>query len=238
MPGRARRVDGRGTTRAARSASLSASSRSPRASTIPAGTPPASRPATRSPGIPACRAAPRRRTPTWYIRAGWNASPPAGRPGRWRTVTTWCRHARPCWRYDDETPLAGLRPAGAGPNAASAASRRRGHASRSVTWRASGTTMRSARERGQEMSAVVSPDGEADVRAVNGAGVLARRGISPEPAPAPSERRFADGAHYRIEIPSVEGPAVLRAVVAQASAEGVVVNRASQGSGAMLLSAD
>ena len=37
---------------------------------------------------------------------------------------------------------------------------------------------------------------------------------------------------------SVEGPAVLRAVLAQASAEGITVNRVSQGSGAMLLSAD
>src|SRR2546430_896412 len=59
-----------------------------------------------------------------------------------------------------------------------------------------------------------------------------------ELAPAPSARRFPDGAHYRIEIPSVEGPAVLRAVVAQAAAEGITVNRVSQGSGAMLLSAD
>src|SRR5207342_3598916 len=89
------------------------------------------------------------------------------------------------------------------------------------------------------MSAVVSPEGAgaADVRAVTGADILARRGISAEPVPSASEQRFPDGAHYRIEIPSVEGPAVLRAVVAQASAEGIVVNRASQGSGAMLLSA-
>src|SRR5437764_3692277 len=71
---------------------------------------------------------------------------------------------------------------------------------------------------------------------MTGADVLARRGIAPEPVPAPSEARFADGAHFRIEIPSVEGPAVLRAVIEQAAAEGVTVNRVSQGSGAMLLS--
>src|SRR5215469_1330187 len=84
---------------------------------------------------------------------------------------------------------------------------------------------------------VVSSDGAgtADVREVTGAGVLARRGISAEPAP--SEQRFPDGAHHRIEIPSVEGPAVLRAVVDQAATEGITVNRVSQGSGAMLLSA-
>ena len=48
-------------------------------------------------------------------------------------------------------------------------------------------------------------------------------------------RAFPDGAHFRIEIPSVEGPRVLEEVVATAEAEGVVVNRVSQGSGAMLL---
>jgi hypothetical protein len=89
------------------------------------------------------------------------------------------------------------------------------------------------------MSAAASPDDAAvpDARRVTGTDVLARRGISAEPVPSASEQRFPDGAHYRIEVPSVEGPAVLRAVVAQASAEGIVVNRASQGSGAMLLSA-
>ena len=48
-------------------------------------------------------------------------------------------------------------------------------------------------------------------------------------------RVFPDGADFRIEIPSVEGPRVLEEVVAAAEAEGIVVNRVSQGSGAMLL---
>lgn len=48
-------------------------------------------------------------------------------------------------------------------------------------------------------------------------------------------RTFPDGADFRIEIPSVEGPRVLEAVVAAAAEEGIVVNRVSQGSGAMLL---
>jgi len=65
---------------------------------------------------------------------------------------------------------------------------------------------------------------------------LRRRGLPVEPAQAASERRFPDGAHFRIEIPSVEGPVVLGAVVAQAAAEDITVNRVSQGSGAMLLS--
>ena len=66
--------------------------------------------------------------------------------------------------------------------------------------------------------------------------MLARHGIMAGPAPARSTARFPDGADFRIEIPSVEGPAVLRAVVEQAAAEGITVNRVSQGSGAMLLS--
>ena len=71
---------------------------------------------------------------------------------------------------------------------------------------------------------------------MTGAEILAGRGLAAEPAPVPSAARFPDGAHFRIEIPSVEGPAVLRAVVEAAAAAGVTVNRVSQGSGAMLLS--
>ncbi|HEX5293440.1 MAG TPA: U32 family peptidase [Streptosporangiaceae bacterium] len=71
---------------------------------------------------------------------------------------------------------------------------------------------------------------------MTGADILAGRGLAPEPAPAASAARFPDGAHFRIEIPSVEGPVVMRAVVEAAAAAGVTVNRVSQGSGAMLLS--
>jgi hypothetical protein len=69
---------------------------------------------------------------------------------------------------------------------------------------------------------------------LTGAGVLADRGLVAEPVAPASEARFGDGAHFRVEIPSCEGPAVLRAVVAEAAARGVTVNRVSQGSGAML----
>jgi hypothetical protein len=58
------------------------------------------------------------------------------------------------------------------------------------------------------------------------------------PLPATTVRTgagFADGADFRIEIPSVEGPRVLAEVIAAAKDEGIVVNRVSQGSGAMLL---
>ena len=50
-----------------------------------------------------------------------------------------------------------------------------------------------------------------------------------------SDARFADGLRYRIEIPSVEGPAVLRAVLEEAENRGVPVRRVSQGSGVMML---
>ncbi len=50
-----------------------------------------------------------------------------------------------------------------------------------------------------------------------------------------SEARFADGLRYRIEIPSVEGPAALRAVIEEADAREVPVRRVSQGSGVMML---
>ncbi len=72
---------------------------------------------------------------------------------------------------------------------------------------------------------------------VTGASALAQAGLTTEPAGPASHARFPDGAHFRIEIPSVEGPEVLKAVVAEAAAYGITVNRVSQGSGAMLLSA-
>ena len=63
---------------------------------------------------------------------------------------------------------------------------------------------------------------------------LARLGV-PQAAAAPSSyARFPDGAAFRIEIPSVEGPRVLATVLRAAGDENVIVNRVSQGSGAML----
>jgi hypothetical protein len=66
--------------------------------------------------------------------------------------------------------------------------------------------------------------------------VLLRMGVQPEASPPPSPHRFPDGAHFRVEIPSVEGPEALAAVFDAADSHGVLVNRVSQGSGAMLLS--
>ena len=50
-----------------------------------------------------------------------------------------------------------------------------------------------------------------------------------------SPKRFPDGAQYRVEIPSTEGPRALRAVFDTADELGVTIHRISQGSGMMLL---
>jgi len=50
-----------------------------------------------------------------------------------------------------------------------------------------------------------------------------------------SVRRFDDGAHYRVEIPSVEGPRCVEAVLSEATRLAVPVTRLSQGSGVTLL---
>ena len=59
-------------------------------------------------------------------------------------------------------------------------------------------------------------------------------GFPSELTPPSSKVKFPDGADFRIEIPSVEGANVLRAVLKEAKDRGVTVNRVSQGSGAML----
>jgi hypothetical protein len=67
--------------------------------------------------------------------------------------------------------------------------------------------------------------------------LLAAVGLEPPARPwAESEGRFPDGARYRFEIASVEGPVVLRGVLEEADAQGVRIQRVSQGSGVMMLS--
>jgi hypothetical protein len=50
-----------------------------------------------------------------------------------------------------------------------------------------------------------------------------------------SEKRFPDGAQYRVEIPSTEGPRCLEAVLEEAARLDVAVHRVSQGSGVFML---
>ncbi|MEV4730362.1 U32 family peptidase [Saccharopolyspora sp. NPDC049426] len=63
-------------------------------------------------------------------------------------------------------------------------------------------------------------------------------GLPTDDTAVTSDKRFPDGAQYRVEIPSTEGPDVLDAVLAEADARGVLVHRISQGSGGMLLTDD
>lgn len=53
-----------------------------------------------------------------------------------------------------------------------------------------------------------------------------------------SEKRFPDGAQYRVEIPSVEGPVVMAAVLEEAERRNVPIHRLSQGSGGLLTTDD
>jgi hypothetical protein len=50
-----------------------------------------------------------------------------------------------------------------------------------------------------------------------------------------SEKRFPDGAQYRFEIPSTEGPRALEAVLLEAERLDVRIHRVSQGSGVFML---
>ncbi len=66
---------------------------------------------------------------------------------------------------------------------------------------------------------------------------LGLAGEDPHPPPS-SAKRFPDGAQYRVEIPSTEGPAAFHALLVEADRIGVPVHRVSQGSGIMLLTDD
>lgn len=63
-------------------------------------------------------------------------------------------------------------------------------------------------------------------------------GLLVEPAHlTESPKRFADGSHCRIELPSVEGPEVFEALLTEADQRRVPVHRVSQGSGVTMLTA-
>jgi hypothetical protein len=70
---------------------------------------------------------------------------------------------------------------------------------------------------------------------VNSFHALERIGMAPLTTAHPSPKRFPDGAEFRLEIPSVEGPRALEEVIRAGETFGVVINRVSQGSGGMLL---
>ncbi len=65
---------------------------------------------------------------------------------------------------------------------------------------------------------------------------MAAQGLPPDDLHAlpDSPKRFPDGAQYRVEIPSTEGPRCLEAVLEEAERLDVRVHRVSQGSGVFL----
>src|SRR3954468_11229616 len=65
---------------------------------------------------------------------------------------------------------------------------------------------------------------------------MAAQGLPPDDLHAlpDSAKRFPDGAQYRVEIPSTEGPRCLEAVLAEAERLDVRVHRISQGSGVFM----
>jgi hypothetical protein len=67
-------------------------------------------------------------------------------------------------------------------------------------------------------------------------GFLTAQGLPPDDLHAlpDSTKRFPDGAQYRVEIPSTEGPRCLEAVIEEAERLDVRVHRVSQGSGVFL----
>jgi hypothetical protein len=66
--------------------------------------------------------------------------------------------------------------------------------------------------------------------------LLERAGLPPGDLHAlpSSAKRFPDGAQYRVEIPSTEGPRCVEAVLEEAKRLGVRIHRISQGSGVFL----
>src|SRR4051795_3399464 len=66
---------------------------------------------------------------------------------------------------------------------------------------------------------------------------MAAQGLPPDDLHAlpDSPKRFPDGAQYRIEIPSTEGPRCLEAVLEEAERLDVRGHRVSQGSGVFML---
>ncbi len=65
---------------------------------------------------------------------------------------------------------------------------------------------------------------------------LSRLGLPSSDASLPSRKAFADGAQYRIEIPSTETPEAFQLILDEADRIGCPVHRVSQGSGIQMLS--
>ena len=52
----------------------------------------------------------------------------------------------------------------------------------------------------------------------------------------PSEKRFADGAQYRFEVPGIQGPVAMKALLEEVELRDLTIHRITQTKGIMLLS--
>jgi len=53
-----------------------------------------------------------------------------------------------------------------------------------------------------------------------------------------SKKRFSDGAQYRFEVPGIQGPGAMKALLEEVAANGMAIHRVTQTKGIMLLSDD
>lgn len=81
---------------------------------------------------------------------------------------------------------------------------------------------------------------DSDGPMARGIAVLSRQGvIGADAGELPeSTKRFADGSRWKIEIPSVEGPDAMAAVIDEVASRGMTIHRVSQGSGIMMQTDD
>ncbi len=77
---------------------------------------------------------------------------------------------------------------------------------------------------------------EIDGPMARGISLLSKQGVTSADSDGlpESAKRFVDGARWKVEIPSVEGPRAMRVVVEEAEKYGVPIHRVSQGSGIMM----
>ena len=50
-----------------------------------------------------------------------------------------------------------------------------------------------------------------------------------------SQKRFGDGAQYRFEVPGIQGPGTMKALLEEVDARNLVIHRVTQTKGIMLL---
>ncbi|MHB8509388.1 MAG: U32 family peptidase [Candidatus Dormibacteria bacterium] len=86
-----------------------------------------------------------------------------------------------------------------------------------------------------EINEVSLGSGAAAGRGEAASDILGQLGLAGDIGCPTSEKRFPDGAQYRVEIPSTEGPACLELALEEIDRLDVCVHRFSQGSGVLMM---